>query len=75
MARPINLDINNSGAWKRVASYDLDHIKDLDLMTAIDGLLGAAEEKKLSARLIAPGDTAPLVTWTMGKGWEEWGQP
>lgn len=73
MARPINLDINNSGAWKRVASFDLDELGH-DLQEAIDRLLSMAKGEKIGARLIIPGDTAPLMTWTKAEGWVNWGK-
>lgn len=75
MSRPINLDINNSGSWKRVASFDLDELGilgDLDLQTAVDRLFSMSKNEKIGARLIMPGDTAPLVTWTKSEGWVQW---
>lgn len=67
-----NLEINDAGAWKRVTSFDLDTFEDGDLEHYSHGLFGLSANKKLKARLIAPGETAPLVTWTHEYGWEEW---
>lgn len=72
MARVINLDVNDSGAWRRVASFDLDEFEGGQLEHVVDVLLGMATNEKLKARLIIPGDTAPLMTWTRQGGWEEW---
>lgn len=73
MARPINLDVNTSGAWKRVAGFDLDELEG-DLQEAVESLLKMAKGEKIGARLIVPGDTAPLVTWTKAEGWVNWGK-
>ena len=70
--RIINLEVNDAGAWKRVTSFDLDTFEDGDLEHCAHGLLELSANKKLKARLIAPGDTAPMMTWTHAHGWEEW---
>lgn len=72
--RIINLEVNEAGAWKRVTSFDLDTFEDGDLEHCAHHLLELSSNKKLKARLIAPGDTAPLMNWTHELGWEEWRQ-
>lgn len=35
-------------------------------------LLMESDSQRIRARIIAPGDTAPLMTWTVADGWKEW---
>ena len=68
----INLEVNYAGAWKHVTSFDLDTFEYGDLEHCAHGLLELSANEKLKARLIAPGETAPLMTWSHAHGWEEW---
>ena len=43
-----------------------------EVMHAADYLLRLSDSPRISARIIAPGDTAPLMTWTASDGWKEW---
>ena len=71
--RVINLEVNDAGAWKRVTSFDIDTFEDGDLEHCAHSLLDLSSNKKLKARLIAPGENLPLMTWSHAHGWEEWG--
>ena len=68
--RIIHLDINEKGAWRRVTSFDLDSFEEGDLEHCAHGLLELSANKQLKARLIIPGDSAPLMTWTHGESWQ-----
>jgi len=70
--RLVNLDVKETGAWKRVASFDLDTFEDGDLEHCANSLLELTANKNLKARLIMPTDTAPLLLWSHGDGWKEW---
>lgn len=70
--RIVHLDVNDSGAWRRVTSFDLNTFEDGDLEHCAHHLLDLSSNKKLKARLIASGDTAPLMNWTHERGWREW---
>jgi hypothetical protein len=70
--RIINLDINEKGAWRRITSFDLDMFEDGDLEHCAHSLLELSQNKNIKARLIIPGDTAPLMYWSHGEGWTEW---
>jgi hypothetical protein len=72
MSRIVNLEVNDSGAWRRVASFDLDWQEDGELEDCADALLTLSRNTKLKARIIAPGDLAPLLTWKHGDMWREW---
>lgn len=72
MARTIQLEVNDSGAWRRVTSFDIDTLADGDLEHSADALLQLSDNAKLRARIILRGDTAPLLTWARGEGWREW---
>jgi uncharacterized protein (UPF0128 family) len=72
MTRPIHLEVNDSGGWRRVTGFGLDDFEDGALEYTAEQLLQLSTNAKLRARLIIPGDTAPLVTWTREQGWREW---
>jgi hypothetical protein len=72
MSRIVNLDVNDSGAWRRVTSFDLDWLEDGDLEHSADVLLSLSTNAKLKARIIVPGDVSPLLTWKHGDIWREW---
>lgn len=75
MTRIINLDVKDSGSWRRVTSFDIDQFEDGDLEYHAQSLLELSNNPKLEARLIIPSDTAPLMTWTRENGWREWVHP
>lgn len=75
MQKIISLELNESGSWRRVTSFDLADFEDGALEHAAEQLLQMSSSAKIKARLIIPGDTAPLTTWTRVEGWREWGQP
>lgn len=35
-------------------------------------LLMESDSPRIRARIIAPGTTAPVMTWTAADGWKEW---
>ena len=70
MTKPVNLDVNDSGSWRRVMTFDADDGD--DVMHLAEQLLRWSSNDKLRARLIIPGDTAPLETWSKVDGWREW---
>jgi len=70
--RLVNLEVNDSGAWRRVSAFDLDDFDDGALEFAAEKLLELSTNEKLRARLIMPGDTAPLLVWRRAEGWREW---
>lgn len=70
--RIVNLEVNENGAWRRVASFDLDRFEDGDLEHCAESLLELSSNERLRARIIAPGNTAPLVTWNRTDSWREW---
>lgn len=43
--------------------------------STIEKLLRYSDSKRLKARLIIPGDTAPLMMWTAADGWRDWVHP
>lgn len=84
MQKPCKLELNNSGAWKTLGKFDaaVEDATD-DIMTAAEHLAEAlnapytGRTALVSLRIIAEGDTAPMMTWKQGKGWREWrtGEP
>jgi hypothetical protein len=72
MSRIVNLEVNEKGAWRRVTSFDLDKLMDGDLEYLTDALFSMSNNDKLAARIIAPGEVAPLMTWKHGDTWREW---
>jgi hypothetical protein len=68
----LHIEVNDSGGWRRVMSFEhtaatLDNVQ---LRAAY--LLMESDSHRIRARIIAPGDTAPLMTWTAADGWREW---
>lgn len=72
--RIVNLEVNDAGAWRRVSTFDLDTFEDGDLEHCAASLLDLSSNEKIKARLIIPGDFAPLTTWTKLEGWQEQGE-
>lgn len=72
MSRIVNLEVNDAGSWRRVTSFDLDWFNDGNLEHCADMLLSMSNNAKLKARIIIPGDVAPLLTWKHGDTWREW---
>lgn len=70
--RIVNLEVNEKGAWRRVCSFDLDDFEDGHLEHCAEQLLELSSNKRLTARIISPADTAPLLNWKHGDGWREW---
>lgn len=68
----LHLEVNDAGGWRRVMSFanDATALDSAQLRAAY--LLMESESQRIRARIIAPGDTAPLMTWTASDGWKEW---
>lgn len=73
--RIVHLEVNDSGGWRRVTSFDLDTFEEGDLEVCAEHLLQLSAHEHLKARIIVPGDTAPLVTWSRETSWREWVHP
>jgi hypothetical protein len=67
-ARPGKLQVNTTGAWRNVLDFDASNG---DQVMEYAAQLFAWAGPKASLRLIAPGDTAPLMTWSPDKGWQK----
>jgi hypothetical protein len=74
MKKIVYLEVNESGAWKRVMSTDLQTFDDGDLEFAAEKLLALSDNPRIKARIIVPGDSAPLLIYTRDNGWREWEQ-
>jgi hypothetical protein len=70
--RIVNLEVNDSGSWRRVTSFDLDTFEEGDLEHCAHHLLELSSNKNLKARVIMPGDQAPLILWNARDGWSKW---
>lgn len=74
-ARPVKLELNNSGSWKTLARFDAYCDESADKARAIGQLLGElAPRSKLQ---ISTDEALPvvLIQWTAAKGWHEWVHP
>jgi hypothetical protein len=67
--RPCKLQVNTTGAWRNVLEFDA---ADGDQVMQDAATLFAWAGPKTTLRLIAPNDTAPLMTWSPDKGWRKW---
>jgi hypothetical protein len=71
--RLVYLDVNDSGGWRRVTSFNLNDFEDGDLELHAQQLLEMSSNPRLKARIIIQGGLAmPLVTWDREDGWREW---
>lgn len=76
MSKRVHLEVNDSGGWRRVMSFDAQHDDDADtVMHLADQLLRWGDNPRQRARIIIPCDTAPLMTWCRRDGWREWQHP
>lgn len=73
--RIVHLEVNDSGGWRRITSFEVEAWEEGDLETCAQHLLEMSTNPRLKARVIIPGDSAPLVTWSMKDGWREWAHP
>ena len=69
--RIVHLEVNDSGGWRRITSFDVKDWEAGDLEMHAEHLLEMSSNPRLKARVIIPGDTAPLVTWCQADGWRE----
>jgi hypothetical protein len=65
--RPCKLQVNTSGAWRNVLDFDAKDEAAV-LHSAADLF---AYGGKATLRIIMPGDTAPLMAWSLKDGWRE----
>lgn len=68
----LHLEVNDAGGWRRVMSFanDATTLDNVQLRAAY--LLMESDSPRIRARIIAPGSTAPLMTWSAADGWKEW---
>lgn len=71
-ARPVRLEINNSGAWKLLATFDAGDDALTEKARAAGQLLGELGGERTSLR-ICTNEALPvvLVRWTAPRGWAE----
>lgn len=68
----LHLEVNDSGGWRRVMSFADSFEQRVAVKHFAEGLLERSDSPRIRARIIAPGTTAPLMTWTASDGWKEW---
>lgn len=70
-ARPVKLQVNTTGAWRDVMTFDCAN--DAEVMDLAARLfLQGDHSDRVRLRIIMPGDTAPLIDWSKAQGWKEW---
>ena len=57
----MKLQVNNSGAWKQVLTFGIEHIEHVKLATADLAALAAAAEDRVSWRIVDATETAVLM--------------
>lgn len=69
-ARPVQLQLNNSGSWKTLARFDAGDENACDAAREAGRLLGGLGGPKTTLR-IASDETLPvvLVRWDAQRGW------
>lgn len=71
------LQVNvGSGAWRTVMDFEVEDSDDvMDLAEQLFTQGYTTSTKGIRLRIMKPGDTAPLMTWSENDGWEEWRLP
>lgn len=71
-ARPVRLELNNSGAWKTLARFDAGDDEQCDKARAAGQLLGELGGTRTALR-ICTDEALPctLLRWTPERGWFE----
>lgn len=66
----MHLEVNNSGAWKRVMSFN-EHWEE-DVEASASHLLRMGDDLRVKMRIIAEGASAPRRLYTIQRGWYDW---
>lgn len=67
--RPCKLQVNTTGAWRNVMDFDA---QDGDLVMERAALLFFLQSDAKLRIMDESSDTAPLMTWSVAKGWAKW---
>lgn len=73
MSRPVQLQVNQTGAWRFAMSFDLDTVDIVALEATAEALVDIADphgSTKLRIAMVDGRHTA-LRYWTAGKGWHD----
>jgi len=69
----LHLEVNDAGGWRRVMSFEKSSEPQFEgVLVSTHQLLRHSANPRLRARIIAPGTTAPLMTWTHDGQWQNW---
>jgi hypothetical protein len=69
----VHFEVNTSGAWKRVLSFEIVDFEEGNVEAMTDDLMHLSVGAKTTARIILPGVIQPLCIWNREHGWREWG--
>lgn len=67
-SRIVRLQVNTTGAWRNVMDFDL--ADEADVLHLAPQLFGSAVHAG-SLRIIVPGETGWLASWTAENGWRD----
>lgn len=69
-----SLQVNvGTGAWRSVMDFEVEDADDvMDLAEKLFEWGFTKNLKGIRLRVMKPGDTAPLMTWSENDGWKEW---
>ena len=73
MAKPVHLEVNDSGGWRRVMTFDADDGD--EVLHLFDQMLRRSINGRLKARVSMPGTLEALQTWHREHGWRVWVHP
>ncbi len=71
-AKPVKLQVNNSGAWKDVVRFDADDAIAQDKVMAAVESLGTVNPDIKWRICTADSLQAVLMIWSAAKGWKTW---
>jgi hypothetical protein len=79
--KPVKLELNNSGAWKTLGTFDAaDQNRSEDVMSTAVQLIGLLNEGKPAKQCptlriaVDDGLSEVLMYWTLAEGWKPKGQ-
>lgn len=75
-AKPVKLELNNSGSWKRLGSFDADDDEQASLvMDAAEALVQVLHNSEATNRCptmrVSIDATAVLLRWSLVDGWRD----
>lgn len=70
--KPVNLQVNNSGAWKSIVHFDASNDMECQEVMSAAGTLGCIDGKCTFRIVTNDGLQTVLMHWSVKDGWKAW---